>query len=533
MLPDWLKFKRYPHIGIPLTQEKDASWVLKYVTDPQRIATHKFTPLLHRKIFQRKFRPSENAVKNEWGKRERSVQKRKERPIFFASHLDSIVYSYYSFSLADRYEQFISTKNYNKSVVAYRRIPNTNGSKANKCNIEFAYEAFEYIQKCKESKVSVIVADITSFFDNLDHKILHSQWKRVLGVQSLPDDHFSVFKSLTTKRYVNETDLYKKFRDRLIVERGIKNDSTKTQYREKGVKHIWNLKDERVVAYCSKQDFFGEATHLIRVEKSCSHQHKRCRGNCEVKGIPQGTPLSATLANIYMIDFDHHISESVEQREAFYQRYSDDLIIVCKSEDENYFIAELKKSVTELAKLEIQSEKTNVYRYYLENGSLVGGIVDSDGRVSRNKQLEYLGFSYDGTKVRVKTVGFSKFYRGMKRAFRRGVHFASKLQNKNHDLFEERLYKRFSYRGAKRRLIYKPDPRAEGGYKRTNEQYWGNYISYLEKANKVMKPINKDNSIRKQYSRFWPNFTKEMDKAYAQIAEKLGSITLTVSAFKY
>jgi len=107
------------------------------------------------------------------------------------------------------------------------------------------------------------------------------------------------------------------------------------------------------------------------------------------------------------------------------------------------------------------------------------------------------------------------------------------LQNKNHDLFEERLYKRFSYRGAKRRLIYKPDPRAEGGYKRTNEQYWGNYISYLEKANKVMKPINKDNSIRKQYSRFWPNFTKEMDKAYAQIAEKLGSITLTVSAFKY
>ena len=53
MQTEWLKFKKYPHIGKPLTSTKDSVWVENYVTDPEKIINHKFTPLLHRVITQR------------------------------------------------------------------------------------------------------------------------------------------------------------------------------------------------------------------------------------------------------------------------------------------------------------------------------------------------------------------------------------------------------------------------------------------------------------------------------------------------
>jgi hypothetical protein len=524
MTPDWLKFKRYPHIGKPLTKKKDSGWVTEYVTNPDKVASHKFTPLLHKIIHQRKYRPNKDAPKNKFGKKQRSVQKPKERPIFYASHLDSILYSYYSHELTEAYENYIENEDYGISSVAYRKIPIVKGKEGNKSNIEFAFETFKFIEDNKHRKLSMIVSDVTSFFDNLDHRILHKQWKRILKTESLPDDHYNVYKSLISKRYVNELELFKKFQHNLIVERGIENDDKNTRLRFKKVKHIWNSKRERVVAYCSKEDFYQEAKNLIRVEKNCSHQHKRCRENCKLKGIPQGTPMSATLANIYMLDFDKTIFEATQQKNAYYQRYSDDLIIVCDQKDEEYFYNLICTTIEGLAKLDIQRKKTNIYRYEDIDGEFVGGILNDEQDISPIKHLEYLGFQYDGKKVKVKTVGFSKFYRSMKRAFRRGVHFAVKPENKNHNLFEQRLYKRFSYKGAKRRLIYKADPKSETGYSKSKEQYWGNYISYLEKANRVMKPINGDDTIKKQYSKFWPNFGKEMKKAYKEIGEKVAKM---------
>ena len=105
---DWLKFKKYSHIGEPLT-EKDLAWVVRYVTDPQNISTHKFVPLLHKVITQRKYRPESPASKNGSGKRNRTVKDPKKRHIFYASHLDSIIYSYYN-SYKGVYNEF-NTKN--------------------------------------------------------------------------------------------------------------------------------------------------------------------------------------------------------------------------------------------------------------------------------------------------------------------------------------------------------------------------------------------------------------------------------------
>ena len=71
------------------------------------------------------------------------------------------------------------------------------------------------------------------------------------------------------------------------------------------------------------------------------------------RGIPQGTPISATLANLYMIDFDeliYNITSSVD-RPAFYQRYSDDIILICERKDEEFYYDLLLKEINECVKL--------------------------------------------------------------------------------------------------------------------------------------------------------------------------------------
>ena len=47
-----------------------------------------------------------------------------------------------------------------------------------------------------------------------------------------------------------------------------------------------------------------------------------------VIGIPQGSPISGTLANIYMLEIDKIIAEYIDNLNGYYIRYSDDFIII-------------------------------------------------------------------------------------------------------------------------------------------------------------------------------------------------------------
>lgn len=520
---DWLKFKKYPHIGQPLDKRRDSGWIKKYVKNPKKISQHKFVPLIHRTISQRKYRPLKNSNKNASGKRIRVVKDKKQRDIFFASHLDSIVYGYYSHLLTEAYEKFLKDKPYGSVAVAYRKIPLTNGKSGNKSNIEFAHEALEFIENSKERALSIIVADVTSFFDNLDHRLLHSQWKRILQVDDLSNDHYAVYKNLIARRYVNENELFKRFQSKLIVERFKLNDTSQKETKRKSVSKIFNLKNEKVVAFCEKEEFFNEASDLIRVDKPQNEAVRKSRGKDSLKGIPQGTPISASLANIYMLDFDERIHNNATKssKNAYYQRYSDDLIIICDRKDEDYFYDLIKLEIEEKAKLIIQRDKTCIYRYELDDNSEFKGGILENGKVNPNKQLEYLGFVYDGTKVLVKTAGFSKFYRTMKRSFRRGAYFAKKSHIPSESLFERRLYKRFTHVGSKRRLKWFPDPGSPTGYSQSTQFDWGNFISYLNKANAIMKSINGDDTIARQYRKTWKKFHELKEETYTEIRNDL------------
>lgn len=520
---NWLKFKKYPHIGKPLTGRKDRKWIENYLYNSDNISNHKFVPLLHRTLGQRKFRPSSDAKKNEDGKRQRTVSDKKERHIFFPSHLDSIVYSYYNHLLTVAYEKYLENKEYGTVAVAYRKIPIGNGQSGNKSNIEFAFEAFDFIQDNKNRKLSIIVADVTSFFDNLNHRLLHSQWKKILNVNTLTNDHYNIFKNLINNKYVNENELFKRFQDRLIIERFKPNDTSKKEFKRKFISKIYNMRNENVVAFCDKDEFFRDGTDLIRVDKPFKNTLRTAQNKLEKKGIPQGTPISATLANIYMLDFDEKVFAETNSfaKRAYYQRYSDDLIIICSRDDEEHFYNLIIKEIENVAKLDIQHKKTNVYRYELdENSDFKGGMINNN-IVNPNKQLEYLGFMYDGSRVLIKTAGFSKFYRKMKRSFKRAGHFAKKAHIPSDSLFETSLYKRFTHIGAKRRLKWKSDFNSFTGFTRSTEYDWGNFISYCNKANKVMKEINKDDSISAQYRKIWRKFHEVKKSTYIEIEKTI------------
>lgn len=523
MNDEWLKFKKYPHIGKPLTSKKDKAWIKGYITNPQNIANHKFVPLLHRTLTHRKYRPQKNTLKNPSNKRQRIAGDKKERHIYFPSHFDSIIYSYYSHLLTVAYEKYLEDKPYGTAAVAYRKIPIGNGKGGNKSNIEFAYEAFDFLDKNKNRKLSVIVADVTSFFDNLDHRLLHKQWKRVLDTDNLPDDHYAIYKNLVDNKYVNENELFKRFQHKLIIERFKPNDTSQKELKRKHISKIYNMRHENVVAFCDKDEFFKEATDLIRVDKPYKNTIRKSLYKGERKGIPQGTPISATLANIYMLDFDERVySEATSPiKNGYYQRYSDDLIIICDRKDEDYFYQLIQEEIEVKARLNIQPQKTNIYRYELnKNKEFKGGIIEND-IVNPNKQLEYLGFKYDGSKIRVKTASFSKFYRTMKRSFKRGAHFAKAAHIPSDSLFETRLYKRFTHIGSKRRLRWLPDTNSPTGYSRSTQNDWGNFISYLNKANFVMKDINQDDTIANQYRMVWNKFHEVKKATYKDIEAQI------------
>lgn len=94
----------------------------------------------------------------------------------------------------------------------------------------------------------------------------------------------------------------------------------------------------------------------------------------------------------------------------------------------------------------------------------------------------------------------------MKGAFNRAVSYALFSKNPDKRLFKSSLYKRFTYKGANRKLIYRPSINNPKTYKKTQEYNWGNYVSYVYKADDSMETINGNKVIRRQARKLWRQF---------------------------
>lgn len=392
--PSWYKRRSYLHFDQPIKCSKAQSLVMS----PHRVAKHAFFPLISYTISSLK------VFRNSLGELEK---KTKQRPIAFASHVDSHIYSYYTQILSKLYELSIEKYGLGKNVLAFRSL--------GKNNIHFANQAFEKIKD--RGECSVVAMDISGFFQNLEHRHLKSAWKELLGEKKIPDDHFNLFKSLTRYSQVDQTKLYNTL--------GIaKNNPRKARFK-----------------VCDAVTFREKVRRkgLITVNDSGA-------------GIPQGTPISALLSNIYMLDFDKRIKQVVEERSGEYFRYCDDMLFIVPHEHQNDIQDFAVKELSKLG-LDINPDKTEVRRF-----SMHGNLQISD------RPLQYLGFTFDGQRKLIRSSALARFSGKMKA----GVRQAKKKQNKENllksengiqtkPLFRKKLYERYSHLGRRNFITYGHD----------------------------------------------------------------------------
>lgn len=388
----WYRSRGYLHFDRPISFEN----AKKIVTSPKKVAAHSFYPFINYSVDSKKIKQDKITGKIE--------TKFKKRPVAYSSHVDSHIYSYYAKLLTKLYEEELVSRKISDSVLAFRAL--------GKNNIDFANDAFKKIKKI--GNCGVIALDLSKFFDKLDHKILKQHWSKLLGTERLPADHFNIFKSVTKFSQVEKTKLYN------LLEISSNNP-----------------KNGRV-RVCTPAEFRNNVrkTGLITT-------------NEDFFGIPQGSPISALLSNIYMLDFDEKMHHYVRGLGGTYFRYCDDMLFIVPIENRDQTVDVAKKEI-KLLKVDINDDKTEQRIF---TSSMKGLKAD--------KPLQYLGFLFDGQNIYLRSASLAKYSERM----RKGVRLAKATMKKRNriknsrgepqsSLFKNKIYKKYSHFGRRNFLTY-------------------------------------------------------------------------------
>lgn len=400
--------------------------LISYVTMPQNIVRHSFYPFIHSLISIKRY------------DRETRTIKTKDRDIHYAAHLDSLIYSWYSVLIADKLEKKLIQQHLTENVIAYRKIKIRNESAG---NTHFAVQVFDFIKDFGEC--TVLAFDIHHFFDNIDHVLLKKYWSELLELPELPVDHYRIYRSLTKFAFVDRSKIIRKL-------------------------HIKLGRGLLIKRFCTTKDFDKVIRPLIK-------------RNEEVFGIPQGSPISALLSNVYLNEFDYKVKSSLGDEGGLYRRYSDDIIIVCKKEHTDQTF-ELISSLLAAYKLKI-NDKTEVVVFKREGERLV-----VDAKHSNRSKLQYLGYEFDGQNYYIRSSSLARYFRKMKKGVR--VAFAKKIKNKQGDkVYLRSVYEKYTHLGKT------------------------NFISYAKRA----YTITGSQTINRQIKRHWRKIKQEIDKRRGKI----------------
>ncbi len=506
----WLKNRGYLHITPKIDVYKRREEIISKVTNTDFVAKHAFFPLMHAVITERKYKKSFNSGL--------PGHKIKERPLHYATHIDALIFGYYAQVLLSVYEERIKSINgLADCIIAYRKIPIDDGSDKGKSTIHFAKETFDAISTYSERQSAVLMFDIKSFFSQLDHEILKNAWCDLLGVKVLPRDHYNVFKASTKFRYI--------LRDDLRVYEAKKGK--RGGFNERKLAHIRKLKGEE--AFFESIDDFKTSLR----NKSITVYKEPYRNNSgKPIGIPQGLPISAVLANLYLLEFDLKIfNKVVKQLGGFYRRYSDDILIVCNVEEVN-IVKDFVYGLISDYKLSISKEKTE--EYFFERNKTRGVsrlrsyVSDEDGK--HVKKLTYLGFEFDGERVYLKSANLSRFYRRMIYSIKKKTAIAGKIariQESNIIVYKGRLKRLYNSANLKKEKIYKSKKLIKGAdqyyqyvRKDSNSQKKpANYITYAQRASTIMNQPGIMNQLRNRNKLFNVAMARHVARQRARIQE--------------
>lgn len=413
--PDWIKEKGYLHLSPSLKIGEDWRRYYYSITNKKYVEKYAFYPLIHTILKDRKYKKGDpEKHKHNDNRRHCHVHKdtnksektNKLRPLHYASHMDALVYGYYKDILNELYEKKIKENPIlDASVNAYRKIPISKENEKGKSTIHFAKEAFDEIkERGKNQDVCVMAFDLKSFFSSLDHQFLKQKWKWLLEVDELPKDHYNVFKACTKFRYVLLDDLRIQRKNKKGRRLGFDESKLAKIRKEKGFKCFFESNEEF-------RKIIKEGKLRIYSNPFFSKEKKNI-------GIPQGLPISALLANLYLYDFDLKIvNDIVTERKAYYRRYSDDIIVVC-TPDQSEFIEKYIYDLVEESKVQISKNKTEKFIFKNVTYSpkhhekrLTCFKVNKVTKEEKETPLLYLGFEFRGYKTVIKSANLSSYYR--------------------------------------------------------------------------------------------------------------------------
>jgi len=346
---------------------------------PAAVAAHVWSPLIHYIKREKRYKVKERKTV------------KKERPIMFASHRDACILSKYSSNLVARLDRWYVAKGLDDTVIAYRAL--------GKSNYHFAKRVEDFVRA--NPSVTVMCFDVTGFFDNLDHKRLKARLKAVLECDELAPDWYAVFKAVSRYRFVHLEEL---------------------------------KKHDELAARLKAQKPHPLAT--IEQVKALGVPIEKNRAN---KGIPQGTPISASFSNLYMTEFDEEMEAEARKRGALYQRYSDDILIACPKTRWKVLQALVEEKLDEHG-LELQGAKTDIV--HLHGGSTL--------------TFQYLGYQLGHVEARLRLKSLSRQWRTAKRSIRKTERIGLReiANGRAKQIYTRKLHKRFTNAGTRNFLNY-------------------------------------------------------------------------------
>lgn len=462
MTIDFAKYK--PKAYLHFDKRINFKHVYPKISNTNWLDKHAFFPFIHFNIDLKKYTIKPGYTNREArisGKpKEYKYTKQKVRPIFYASHLDSYIYKYYGEKLNNCYTKYVTNVNdIDNEVLAYR------DNKKGRNSVHFAKEVFKEI--LQNDNAIIVMMDFTSFFDNLNHKVLKRNMKKVLEVDELPSYWYKLFKSLTNYCYVDK----EKLESILKVKYG-------GDYKDK-------IRGRKITRYMQPEEFREQKKNPNFIEFN----------PCKDKGVPQGSGMSSVFSNIFMIEADEKLKKLSSAYNGMYRRYCDDIVLVIPVKCgvdiialRDTIVESITSIIDEFDGLEVQKDKTEVFEYrnnqiYLFNEE----YRKNDAKVSK---LDYLGFSFDGKRIQLREKSVFKYY---SRAYKK-----VKVVNKYSAKYKKKVYRKSLYQ------IYTHMGRNYNGY--------GNFISYAEKAHKEMSELQAESLIYNQIKRHWYKVQKRLIK---------------------
>ena len=348
---------------------------------PAQVAAHSFLPLLG---YEKKTRKIDFSVFP-------PLVESKGRKIKYAAHKDSAIYSFYSRELSRVYETYLVSNRLDRCVLAYRSGIGY--------NVPFAKSLFDEIRR--HAGCTVVCLDLSKFFDRLAHDKLKTSLQTVLNVDRLAPDWHRIFERHTRFEYVDVDEL----------EASIGKNPRRR--------------------ICSIDTFRRAVRPLVRK-------------NPENIGIPQGTPLSGLLANVYMIGFDAVVQQHLGQLGGSYRRYSDDIALLVPADVDVSELLEFMARQAVLAGAKLNEQKTCVSRFTRDDA----GLLRCEGDL-----LQYLGFTFNGKSILIRAESMKAFYARMKTNIRRYVRSAAKNGLPLAQLRKRVLVGRFTHWGDSRNFV--------------------------------------------------------------------------------